>query len=40
MLDNVDFDYPVKVTADEMGKHGRLEALRLAMDKVFRERLG
>jgi hypothetical protein len=40
VLDNVDFDWPVKVTAGEMDKHGRLEALRLAMDKVFRERLG
>jgi hypothetical protein len=40
VIDNVDFDWPVKVTGDEMGKLGRLEALRLAMDKVFRERLG
>jgi hypothetical protein len=40
VIDNVDFDYPVKVTADEMGKLGRLEALRVAIDKVFRERLG
>jgi hypothetical protein len=40
VLDNVDFDYPVKVSGDEMSKHGRLEALRLAIDKVFRERLG
>jgi hypothetical protein len=40
VIDNVDFDYPVKVTADEIGRVGRLEALRVAMDKVFRERLG
>ncbi len=40
VIDNVDFDWPVKVSADEIGKLGRLEALRVAMDKVYRERLG
>jgi hypothetical protein len=40
VLDNVDFDYPVEVKPDAAGKLGRLEALRVAMDKVFRERLG
>lgn len=40
VLDNVDFDWPVVVKADDAGAKGRLEALRLAMDKVFRERLG
>ncbi len=33
MIDNVDFDYPVKVTGDEMSKLGRLEALRVAIDQ-------
>ncbi len=40
VLDNVDFDYDVEVKPDAAGKLGRLEALRVAMDKVFRERLG
>ncbi|HEY0514301.1 MAG TPA: hypothetical protein VGH73_20520 [Thermoanaerobaculia bacterium] len=40
VIDNVDFDWPVEVTADQVGKLGRLEALRRAMDKVYRERLG
>jgi hypothetical protein len=40
VIDNVDFDWPVRITADEAGKLGRIEALRLAIDKVYRERLG
>ena len=40
ILDNVDFDWPVVVGADEAAKHGRLEALRRAFDRVYRERLG
>jgi hypothetical protein len=40
VLDNVDFDWPVVVKADDAGSVGRLEALRRAMDVVFRERLG
>ena len=40
VLDNVDFDWPVEVTAAEISKLGRLEALRVAMDRVYRERLG
>jgi hypothetical protein len=40
VLDNVDFDWPLEVKADAAGKLGRLEALRLAIDKVYRERLG
>lgn len=40
VLDNVDFDWPVVVKADDAGSQGRLEALRLAMDVVYRERLG
>lgn len=40
VLDNVDFDWPVEVEAGEASKLGRMEALRLAMDRVYRERLG
>lgn len=43
VVDNVEFDWPVVVKADEaaaLGSDGRLEALRRAMDKVYRERLG
>jgi hypothetical protein len=40
VLDNVDFDWPVEVEAGEASKLGRLEALRQAMDRVYRERLG
>lgn len=40
VLDGVDFDWPVVVKPDDAGSLGRLEALRRAMDTVFRERLG
>ncbi len=43
VIDNVDFDWPLVVKADDaakLGQGGRLEALRLAMDKLYRERLG
>jgi hypothetical protein len=40
VIDNVEFDWPVVVKADDAGSVGRLEALRRAMDVVFRERLG
>lgn len=40
VLDNVDFDWPVVVRSWEAASLGRIEALRQAMDKVFRERLG
>ncbi len=43
VIDNVDFDWPLVVKAadaDKLGQGGRLEALRLAMDKLYRERLG
>jgi hypothetical protein len=40
VLDNVEFDWPVVVQSWEAASHGRIEALRLAMDKVYRERLG
>lgn len=40
VIDNVDFDWPVVVHADEAAEHGRHEALRRAFDRAFRERLG
>lgn len=40
VIDNVDFDWPVEVKAAEASSLGRIEALRVAMDRVFRERLG
>jgi hypothetical protein len=40
VIDNVDFDWPVEVKATEASSLGRIEALRRAMDRVFRERLG
>jgi hypothetical protein len=40
VLDNVDFDWPLVVDAADAASLGRLEALRRAMDRVYRERLG
>ncbi len=40
VLDNVDFDWPVVVDAGQAASLGRIEALRQAMDRVYRERLG
>jgi hypothetical protein len=43
VIDNVDFDWPLVVKATDVAKlggSGRLEALRLAMDRLYRERLG
>jgi hypothetical protein len=43
VLDNVDFDWPLVVKAADaakLGGDGRIEALRQAMDKLYRERLG
>lgn len=40
VLDNVDFDWPVAVDPAAVASLGRLEALRRAMDRVYRERLG
>lgn len=40
VLDGVDFDWPVRVSAREAKDEGRLGALRNAMDRVFRDRLG
>jgi hypothetical protein len=40
VLDGVELDWPVVVKADDASSQGRLEALRLAFDRVYRERLG
>lgn len=40
VVDNVEFDWPVVVKADDAASLGRLEALRKAFDQVYRERLG
>lgn len=41
ILDDVDFDWPVRVSAEEAaGDAGRLGALRNAIDRVYRDRLG
>jgi hypothetical protein len=40
ILDGADFDWPVVVKPDDVSSHGRIEALRLAFDRVYRERLG
>lgn len=40
VIDNVDFDWPVEVKANDASSLGRMEALRRAMDRVYRERLG
>jgi hypothetical protein len=41
ILDDCDFDWPVPVSAKEAADEaGRLGALRNAMDRVYRERLG
>lgn len=40
VLDEVDHDWPVKVSAAEAEKAGRLEALRQAMEETQHDRLG
>jgi hypothetical protein len=40
VIDNVEFDWPVVVDGADAASLGRLEALRRAMDRVYRERLG
>jgi len=40
VIDNVDFDWPVVVKAGDASSLGRIEALRKALDRVYRERLG
>jgi hypothetical protein len=40
VMDNVDFDWPVTVSAQDVSRQGRMGALQAAMDQVFRDRLG
>jgi hypothetical protein len=40
VYDNVEFDWPVAITAGAVDEHGRLQALKRAMDLAFRSRLG
>jgi hypothetical protein len=40
VIDGVDFDWPLVVTLADADKLGRLEALRVAFDRLVRERLG
>lgn len=40
IIDEVDFDWPVEVDAREAEELGRLEALKRAMDRTQRGRLG
>jgi len=40
VIDNVDFDWPVRVSSDDVARHGRLEALEKAFDEVYKGRLG
>jgi hypothetical protein len=40
VIDNVEYDWPLEVKAAEASSLGRIEALRVAMNRVFRERLG
>jgi hypothetical protein len=43
VVDNVDYDWPLVVKAADavkLGENGRMEALRLAMNRLYRERLG
>jgi hypothetical protein len=40
VIDNVEFDWPVEVKPADATSLGRIEALRQAFDRVYRERLG
>ncbi len=40
ILDNVDFDWPVRISAGAIAEHGRLGALKRALDDAYRDRLG
>jgi hypothetical protein len=40
VLDDVGFDWPVRVAAKDVAAHGRLPALERAIDHAFRDRLG
>lgn len=38
VIDGSDLDWELLVKKSEVDEHGRIEALRLAVDKLFRER--
>ncbi len=38
VIDNVDFDWQLEVKASDAAKHGRMEALRQAIDRTYRQR--
>ena len=40
VLDGVDFDWPLHISAKEVEAEGRLGALKKPMDRVYRDRLG
>jgi hypothetical protein len=40
VIDNVDYDWPVEVKPADADKLGRLDALKAAVDRVYRERFG
>jgi|CXWL01.1.fsa_nt_gi hypothetical protein len=40
LRDSAEMEWELAVGADAAAKTGRIEALRLAMDKLYRERLG
>jgi hypothetical protein len=40
VLDNVDYDWKVEIKPADVLKLGRLDALKVAVDRVYRERLG
>jgi hypothetical protein len=40
VIDNVDYDWPLEVKAADAAKLGRLDALKAALEKVYRQRFG
>ena len=40
VADGAEMEWTLRVDGAEAGKHGRLEALRRAVDRVYREALG
>jgi len=40
VLDPAQVDWPLEISGRSVAEHGRVEALRRAMDKLYREALG
>ncbi len=40
LVDIADMEWPLSVTPKEVDRHGRIEALRRAIDRIYREALG